>query len=396
MSQHDLNSALRTFEAAEANLEKAERLLGDLEALIPNGIVFGNDTQYEEALFALQPVLDALPGIDGWKPGFELYEYQEIGQMRFDAEEIGDFEAKVYVERQLEQPFEMLREYRRRFAKKRRELVRDALQNVLNGVDQILPRLLIEANAAKGVATEMSTPLLEELRGYAKQLDVLLGSTARPTRWADFRRHLAFGMPGDIRDIHTHDWPQVKSAIQKGMYSGNDPIPVGVADLGEVVNQHPTGPIATKLNWAALDEEDFERLLFILASSDSGYENPEWLMRTNAADRGRDISVTRVFRDGLAGTIRHRIIIQCKHWQSKSVAPSDIAMLREQIKLWEPPRVDVVIIATSGRFTSDAVALVERQNLTDTALRIEMWPESHLEKLLATRPAIIAEFRLRD
>jgi hypothetical protein len=55
----------------------------------------------------------------------------------------------------------------------------------------------------------------------------------------------------------------------------------------------------------------------------------------------------------------------------------------------------VQIIATSGRFTSDAVAIIEKHNLSDSALRIEMWPESHLERLLASRPAIIAEFSLR-
>ena len=65
------------------------------------------------------------------------------------------------------------------------------------------------------------------------------------------------------------------------------------------------------------------------------------------------------------------------------------------MKLWEPPRVDVHVIATSGRFTSDAVAVVEKHNQSDSALRVEMWAESHLERLLASRPGIIAEFGLR-
>lgn len=112
-------------------------------------------------------------------------------------------------------------------------------------------------------------------------------------------------------------------------------------------------------------------------------------------DRGRDLSVYRVYADPLGGTLRQRVIIQCKHWQSRSVAPANIAALKEQMKLWEPPRVDIHVIATSGRFTSDAVAIVEKHNQSDSALRIEMWPESHLERLLASRPAIIAEFGLR-
>ena len=58
-------------------------------------------------------------------------------------------------------------------------------------------------------------------------------------------------------------------------------------------------------------------------------------------------------------------------------------------------RVDVRVIATSGRFTTDAVDLIENHSLGDSALKIEMWPESPLERLLAHRPAIIADFGLR-
>ena len=118
-------------------------------------------------------------------------------------------------------------------------------------------------------------------------------------------------------------------------------------------------------------------------------------MKTNAPDRGRDLSVMRITNDQLGGVIRSRVIIQCKHWQTKSVTVADVAEVQLQMKLWEPPRVDVLVIATSGRFSSDAVALIEKHNTEDRALRIEMWPESHLERLLAERPALIAEFRLR-
>lgn len=97
----------------------------------------------------------------------------------------------------------------------------------------------------------------------------------------------------------------------------------------------------------------------------------------------------------MSGVLRRRVLIQCKHYLTKSITPTDVALLKEQIKLWEPPRIDVVVIATSGRFTADAVASIERHNQSDSALAIEMWPESHLESLLAKRPAIIAEFQLR-
>lgn len=171
------------------------------------------------------------------------------------------------------------------------------------------------------------------------------------------------------------------------LFDGGDPVAahtlVGAASviISDLVEKHHPDQ-----SWDKFAQE---------ANAESGYENPEWLMKTNAPDRGRDLSVYRIYTDSLGGTIRQRVIIQCKNWQAKSVGPLEIATLKEQMKLWEPPRVDIHVIATSGRFTSDAVAIVEKHNQSDSALRIEMWPESHLERLLASRPGIIAEFGLR-
>lgn len=63
--------------------------------------------------------------------------------------------------------------------------------------------------------------------------------------------------------------------------------------------------------------------------------------------------------------------------------------------LWEPPTVDVLIVATSGRFTSDAVAWSERHNSGRMQPAIELWAETHLESLLAERGHLITEFGLR-
>ena len=43
----------------------------------------------------------------------------------------------------------------------------------------------------------------------------------------------------------------------------------------------------------------------------------------------------------------------------------------------------------------DAVEAIETHNASGNAPKLEMWPESHLERLLAARPALIAEFGLR-
>jgi len=161
------------------------------------------------------------------------------------------------------------------------------------------------------------------------------------------------------------------------------------------VSSEPKESVVTELKWSNLSDENFERLIFTLISSTKGYENPEWLMKTNAPDRGRDLSVIRVNKDPLGGTQNSRIIIQCKHWLTKSISLNDVIVVKDQIRLWDPPRVNVLVIATSSRFTGDTVAWIEKYNESGDSLKIEMWAESHLERLLAARPAIIAEFGLK-
>src|SRR5206468_2771279 len=155
------------------------------------------------------------------------------------------------------------------------------------------------------------------------------------------------------------DWPNVRSVILKEVYGEHDPLPVKVADLGALAATKPTGPVSTKLQWANLTDDEFERLLFGLISTTEGYVNPQWLQKTNAVDQGRDLSVQRVLNDQLGGTKTERVIIQCKHWLTKSLATSDVSTLAAQMTLWQPPRVDELIIATSGRFTADAVRFIE-------------------------------------
>jgi hypothetical protein len=396
MSESPLNAALRHFEAVEANLVKAEKLLAEIEAAIPNGVVFSDDPGYDSNCRHFEALIEAFPRIDGWQPKIHVMELDEIAQNRLDAKEVGEIEYMVSVERQIGEASKLLREYRHRFNQKRRELIRDALVELINSIDTNLHKLAKLLKGDQPGNDAVSDSEFENLKESVAQIATLLGSSvAKPARWTDLHRHMHFGMLGDLHDIIKHDWPSVKSGLRKSMYGEKEPVPVEVEDLGTLVSAKPKGPVATRLKWENLTDEEFERLMFALISAERGYENPEWLMKTNASDRGRDLSVYRIYSDPLAGTIRQRTIIQCKHWQSKSVGPGEIALLREQMKLWEPPRVDIHVIATSGRFTSDAVAVVERHNQSDIALRIEMWPESHLERLLASRPAIIAEFGLR-
>lgn len=397
MEESSLNAALRQFEAVEANLVKTEKVLAAIEEAVPSGISFmGDDPAYEDNCRAFYLLLESLPPIDGWKPEIHLMDLDEIAQNRLDAQDVGEMDLLVSVEREIAEPSRLLREYRARFNAKRRALVRAATYEHVDAIETLLQELAAFLSEEVAPTEPVESPSFDAIAGRVAQIDTLLGSSmARPARWHDLQRHLRFALQCDLRDILTDDWPTVRAGLRESLYGDKEPVPIAVDDLGVLVSTKPSGPVATRLQWDRLNQEDFERLVFMLISSESAYENPEWLMKTNAPDRGRDLSVHRVHLDPLSGTIRQRVIFQCRHWLAKSVGPSEISVLREQMKLWEPPRVDVHVIASSGRFTSDAVALIERQNQSDSALKIEMWPESHLERLLASRPAIIAEFGLR-
>jgi hypothetical protein len=391
-----LMAALRQFEATEANIAKLEKIWQEITRLIPKGIQPGNDPAYEDRCRAFRGVLDAVPMIDGWKPECHFFDLNEIAQSRFDADDLGEFSEIIRVEEEIESPGGELREYRFRFNKKRRALIQDALSELIDLVDSdirninslLIPDIKMDAS--------MESPYWEDLRNHVDQIATLLGSSVnRLQRWNDLRRHLRFGFFSDFHDIEQTDWPSVKVGLRESLYGSDDPVHVQAKDLSDLVSTRPRGTVATKLHWERLTPDEFERLAFTLICAEPGYENPEWLMQPNAPDQGRDLSVLRVIVDPLTGTIRNRVIIQCKHWLSRSVNISDVTALIGQMKLWEPPRVDVHIIATTGRFTSNAVTYIEKHNQSDTALRIEMWPESHLELLLAARPSLIAEFGLR-
>ena len=391
-----LDDALRDFEAAEANLAKAERLWAEIEEMIPEGIEFSGgrgDAEYDDRCRVLREILAGLPAIDGFTVRDCLLGLNAIAQMRLDARELG--EVYVSTEESIFEQGKQLREYRFKFRSKRRELVRRAVLYLIDRIEEALGEVS-EAVAKADPGSGPSQDDWERLRGYVNQIDTLLGSSCtRPERWGDLLRHLSFAQPHDFRDICDLDWPAVRQGLARAVYGDGEPLPVRVKDLGELTEAQPTGPVATKLHWEGLTAEGFERLVYCLISDAEGYENPGWLTKTNAPDRGRDLSITLAQSDPLSGLRRSRVIIQCRHWLDRSVTPRDVGELRDQMKLWEPPRVDILVIATSGRFTSDAVALIEKHNQSDSALHIEMWPESHLERLLAARPALIAEFHLR-
>lgn len=119
-----LMHALEQFDASEANITKLQALWAEIEGLIPSGISFGENPEYDDRTRAFAEILKALPAIDGWKPAIELLDLNAIAQSRLDYADIGEIGAAAQFDAELALPGRDLREYRFRFDHKRRALVR--------------------------------------------------------------------------------------------------------------------------------------------------------------------------------------------------------------------------------------------------------------------------------
>lgn len=394
----DLEQALEQFDIVEANLRRLKKVFFEMSKLIPRGVVVIGDElegqRYRELQRSWQAIVRALPPIGDYQIDSSPLGLNEIAQSRMEAEETAQsrFESIVSFGTGLDAPWQEIGEYEARLIQMRRELVRDDLIRLMGVIDPLVKILT-------GRVPSDRQPIIDEdwdrLVDALRQVERLTGGMVpRKARWRDMRRHLSIGQGVDLHDIASLDWPSVRSELQANLYSELEPLPVAVDNLISLVRAKPSGPVTIKLNWGGITAEEFERLLFNIVSDASGYTNPQLLMQTNAPDRGRDISVERASSDTLSGITNQRVIIQAKHWLSRSVRLADVAEAATQMALWEP-RVHVLVIATSGRFTADAVAWIEKHNDEGRQPMIEMWPDSHLELLLAQRPHVVAGFKLR-
>lgn len=391
-----IHEIIKTIEIVETHLQYLEELWEKIKSEIPSDVAFGESNSYTENCLEFNNIQKKLPAIDGVTLDAHILDLDTISQMRFDIMEIGgDIESKIALENAIYQPEKALVTYRHQFETYRKTLCRKPLKRLIatiddsfNFIDPIISDLPI-TSPVKG----------EQWREFSANFNLLrslVGKLLSKYRsWENLTRHLHFALVQDYNDIKKHDWPSLKSSLLNDTHSTLDDIPVKLEDLNELEKAEISETITNKLNWAALSPDDFERLIFNLITNAKDYENATWVTQTNAPDRGRDIAADQIFSDSLCGVKRRRVLIQCKHWIKKSISPVDFVTLREQIKAWQPPRIDLLIIASSGRFTADAVAAIERHNVSDSSLEVAMWPESHLEKILATKPMLVTQFGLR-
>ncbi|MDI3567493.1 hypothetical protein [Bradyrhizobium sp. Arg816] len=146
--------------------------------MIPTGISFRSDPAYEDKCRAAAAIVEHMPAMDGWRLKLDFFDLDEIAQIRFDLAEIMEPAAEASFEGSLQEPSRQLREYRFRFNRKRRELIRHALDAAIDQVDRMIraTRPAIEAMEPRASIPEAA---LGELRTHYKEITTLMEAAYR-------------------------------------------------------------------------------------------------------------------------------------------------------------------------------------------------------------------------
>ncbi|WP_311524545.1 restriction endonuclease [uncultured Corynebacterium sp.] len=388
----DLEDLLGIIDRTAANVQKLEQILEQAIEYWPDGPSLGTSPEYEDLRRAWADCIKGLPEIEGWTITEELPDINDMGQAFIDYADIGELPYSVWAMQS--KPSEDLAEYRYKLGRARRSAVRNRITEVVKLIDLELPRLL--QNIARDSSDVLECESERRLRRLFSEVEVLVGDSPRKAkRWGDLGRHLAFGQGQDWHDIWELDWPEVKDDVIAAGESPFDPLPVPKVDIGLLSQQDLPGEASSDLPWEKLSAADLERVLFDILRSLEHHQNVEWLQKTNAADKGRDLSCERVLDLGVGSKRTERVVVQAKHWTQKSIGVREIADTVNLMRIQPPPVVKTLIFATSGTFTQTAVEWTETWNNKGDAPNVELWPHSRLEALLAKMPGLAAAHGLR-
>jgi Restriction endonuclease len=354
----DLSAALTAYDRAALNLDKLDRVWKRMEELLPEGLFIGigsdDDVTYAHLGEQWTTIANGLPAIDGWKLEAEIVGYADVGQSRVDYVEIGEPEGLWAFDAHVAAPRTEAFKYRQKLTRARQKLVRGRGEELVRTVDELLRPVPPEID--QELPVDRATPILSEVKQAVDELERLLGEALEGgPRQGDLHRHLHFGEPHDLRDIATMDWPTFRSHLELALYSDEDPIPVGVADLADLVSV-VSSRVPSRIHWDRIDADGFERLLGRILEQSGSYLRITRSMNVNAADAGRDLEAYRRVGDGLTSERYERVIVQAKHWPAHGVSASDIAdLVHTKLPLWEGEPIRGLIFATTGSFTQEAV-----------------------------------------
>ncbi len=336
-----IEEKIKIFDLIEVNLTKSDYIWEKISKYL-NGKSDSED--YEILVQKFYNVIQTLPKIENWMPSPEIHELSEVTKLLIENDEIGDWEFTIDMNKKLFQPEQEIRQYKYLVRKKRHEIIREYIKQYLIEIEKEIERILIDYKDAKNNSTIKDDDIVTIVRN-SNHIEFLIGKAKYPKRWSDFKRHIHFHLKQDFEDIKKNDLPDIWGSLNEIIYHKEEPLHIGIESLDDIEGEEiPSKLVIKSLKWNNLNDDSFERIIYNLISSTSNYENPKWLTKTRAADKGRDLSVDKIVHDDLVDTQRFKVIIQCKHWLSKSLNVEDIIVSKEKIKNLEPPKIEIFIL----------------------------------------------------
>jgi hypothetical protein len=136
----DLNEALKQFEAVEANLGKLDQVWKEIKKLLPSidEVQVGDEEQYLQMRRSFEQITKQMPKINGFELTVCLDHPDDIFRNKIDTLEVGELVDRAALDAHLHRQGEILSDYRFRVESKRRELARQAIQDVCARIESKL------------------------------------------------------------------------------------------------------------------------------------------------------------------------------------------------------------------------------------------------------------------
>ena len=163
-----LNGALQALSAAEANLNKLEKLVKEALDFLgvgnPDNFFFGDYPEYQRLQREVADLCADMPVIGGMKLSIELMDVDTVGQCRLDYKDLFSFgEPEAFeFEKTLGEPLRQIGDYRHKLTRHRRGLFRREFANNPNRNG----RYDVFLSYASEDKRDVAVPLVDALREY--------------------------------------------------------------------------------------------------------------------------------------------------------------------------------------------------------------------------------------
>lgn len=138
--------------------------------------------------------------------------------------------------------------------------------------------------------------------------------------------------------------------------------------------------------WSKLTDKDFVELCFDIFKSLPRIVKVD--ITEGTSDLGQDIKAIEAI-PSLTGEIKHKCTIQCKHYPSRKVAPSDIEKI---LNSYSQLKFDVFGLMTSNLLFPSCRRMLEAWNSPKFPFKVVIWDVKKIEDYVRNKPQIYARY----